>query len=236
MKIKEIIKKNLFGFVLGAILFGGISIVFATSIASSTIAYTTTNNNNVETVEDAIMDLQERILGYPIECYNGVCGKLSYRYWNNNFAGASGANLFDSTHMPANNYATRALLEQNYSYFADAPVYIRSILIDGNVVGHESCFWEANNQKEFCLAQGYWAGTLGTTDATVGTNTKIKLQREMQNALGVTIEDNSCYSEANYALCVVGGFNCYVYYSGVVYCNSYATTCNVGASGSAYCS
>ena len=109
------------------------------------------------------------------------------------------------------------------------------MLIDGNVVGHESCLW--NNNKEFCLGPGYWGGTLGTTDATVGTNTKIKLQREMQNALGVTIHDSSCDSDANYAYCYIGAFDCYAYSSGDVYCHSGVTDegCDVGASGSGYC-
>ena len=239
MKIKNIIKKNIFGFILGIILFGSIGVVLATNIASSTVDYTTTNNQNVATVEDVLDDLYEQIMGYPITCYNGVCGKVSYRYWNNNFAGNTGANLFDSTHMPATVYASRALLEHNYgsSNFADAPVYIRSVLIDGNVVGHESCFWEANNQKEFCIGPNYWAGTIGTNDATVGANTKIKLQRDMQNALSLESTDISCDSGAYYANCDVGDFDCYADSDGHVGCYSYVTSgyCIVDVSGSASC-
>ena len=232
--MKNKIKSNLLGIIIGGILFGGIGVLAAT-IESSTVAYTTSSNNNVSTVEDALNDLYGMV---NIACYNGVCGKVSYRYWNNNFDGSSGDNLFDSTHMPATVYLTRALLEQNYSDFADEPVYIRSILIDGNVVGHESCFWEANNQKEFCLGPGYWGGTLGTTDATVGANTKIKLQRDMQNALSLESANISCSSSASIANCYVGDFSCGAGYSGYVDCISSVTDeyCAVYASGSAYCS
>ena len=231
--MKNKIKSNLLGIIIGGILFGGIGVLAAT-IESSTVAYTTSSNNNVSTVEDALNDLYGMV---NIACYNGTCGKLTYKYWNNNFAGSSGANLFDSTHMPATVYTSRALLEQNYSDFADEPVYIRSILINGNVVGHESCFWEANNQKEFCLGPGYWGGTLGTADATVGTNTKIKLQRDMQNALSLESANISCGSSAGGAYCYVGDFYCYANDSGGVSCSSYATdeSCVVIASGSAYC-
>ena len=239
MKIKKIIKKNLLGFVIGGIIFGTITTVLATSIAASTLTYTTTENNNVATVNDAVVDLYSKIVGYPIQCYNGTCGKLTYKYWNNNFAGSTGANLFDSTHMPAINYASRAALETAYgaSNFADNPIYIRSVLIDGNVVGHESCFWEANNEKEFCISPNYWAGTIGTNDATVGTNTKIKLQRDMQNALSLESTDISCGSDAYGARCGVSDFVCDADSDGSVHCASFVTYggCLVGADGSAHC-
>ena len=231
--MKAKIKNNLLGIIIGVILFGTVGVVAVTTIESSTVGYTNASNNNVSTVEDALNDLYDGIGN--IICYNGVCGKVSYRYWNNNFAGSSGANLFDSTHMPSNNYVTRALLEQNYSDFADEPVYIRSILIDGNVVGHESCLWQ--NNKEFCLELGYWAGTLGTQDATAGANTKIKLQRDIQNALSLESANISCNSSAGNAYCSVGDFDCHTGYSGGVDCSSGITRedCNVDASGSAYC-
>ena len=105
----------------------------------------------VETVEDALDDLYNQIAGHPMTFYNVVCGKISYRYWNNNFAGSTGANVFDSTHMPIITYATRALLEQDYgsNIFTNPPIYIKIVLIDENVEGHESCFCEVINQKNF---------------------------------------------------------------------------------------
>ena len=240
MKVKKILKNNIVGFILGAILFSGIGVVIATTSANSEdVWFETTRSANTETLEDALDYLYSQVQTKPITCYNGVCGSLSYRYWNNNFAGDTGANLFDSTHMPAVNYLTRAQLATAYgaSNFANNPVYIRSVLIDGNVVGHEACFWEANNQKEFCISPNYWAGTIGTNDATVGTNTKIKLQRDMQNALGLESTDISCYSDATSTGCLVGDFYCLAYSDGDVDCYSDVTfgDCDVEADGSAYC-
>ena len=231
MKIKNIIKKNLFGFIVGGIIFGTITTVLATSIAASTLAYTTTSNNNVATVNDAVVDLYSKIYGYPIECYNGVCGKLSYRYWNDGFSETS----YQSNALPTNTYATRALLEQNYgsSNFSSRPYYIRSVLIDGNVVGHQVCLW--NNNKEYCMGNKYWAGTINTSDANAGTQTKIKLQRDMQEALGVTIADSSCYSYSYSAYCDVGSFYCDAGYGGYGSCGDDDADCYVNGVGSAGC-
>ena len=229
------IKSNVLWFLVGAVLFSGIAYVAATSIASNTVEYSTVKNANVETVEDALDDLYDQIIGHPITCYNGTCGKLTYKYWNDGFSRTT----YQKNAMPATVYASRAALETAYgaSNFADSPVYIRSVLIDGNVVGHESCFWEANNQKEFCIGPNYWAGTIGTNDATVGENTKIKLQRDMQNALSLESTDISCSSNTNSARCNVGVFYCSAITNGDVYCYSNVTNkyCYVSAGGSALC-
>ena len=242
MNIKQFIKNNIFGFIICAIVFGSITFVMATNIDSETVPFITGRNANVENIADALDDLylqSASLVRSPIVCYNGTCGRLSYKYWNNNFAGSTGANLFDSTHMPATTYASRAALETAYgaSNFADEPVYIRSVLIDGNVVGHEACLW--NNNKEFCISPNYWAGTIGTQNSTVGTNTKIKLQRDMQNALGLESSNISCGSLGTYADCHVGDFYGRAYSSGYVDCYSSVTvsirSCDVKADGSAYC-
>ena len=229
--MKEIIKNNLFGFILGALLFGGISTVVATTILSSSVSYT---NNNQTTVESALNELYSKVI---TTCYNGACGKLSYRYWNNNFAGDTGSNIFSSTSVPVTTYATSALLEQNYgsSNFANNPIYIRSVLIDGNVVGHQTCLW--NNNKEFCLDNGYWAGTLNTNSGNAGTQTKIKLQRDMQESLGVTIQDANCYSDTGVVRCYVGEFYCRAHSSGNVDCHSNASNkyCYVYGDGTSSC-
>ena len=237
---KHIQKKDIIFFLLGALIFCSIGTVVATNISASEFDYTTTKNNSVENVEDALDDLYGKIIEFPVACYNGVCGKISYRYWNNDFAGNSGVNYFDSNHMPTTAYATRSLLEQNYglSNFENSPVYIRSILINGNVVGHQVCLWKANNQKEFCFAPGYWAGTIGTNDATVGENTKIKLERDMQSALSLNISDINCESYSSYTSCIIGGHRCSSNALGLASCRSDVTMkyCHVNISGAAYCS
>ena len=225
--MKKLIKSNIFSFFLGAILFGGIGTVVATTILSSSVSYT---NNNQTTVEGALDELYSVINEV---CYNGNCGKLSYRYWNDGFSDT----IYQTNEMPANNYLTRSLLEQNYgaSNFTDTPIYIRSILIDRNVVGHQVCF--LNNSKEFCLDKGYWAGTLNTNSGNAGIQTKIKLQRDMQESLGITIQDANCYSDTGIARCYVGDFYCRSHSSGNVDCHSNVSNkhCYVYGDGTSSC-
>jgi len=229
------IKRNIkviVAFLMGAILFGGMGVVLATNIASSSVNYTTSKNANVANVEDALDDLYDQIIGHPILCFNGTCGKVSFRYWNDEFGNVT----YQSNALPTNNYATRILLEQNYgsSNFASRPYYIRSILIDGNVVGHQACIWY--NNREFCIANKYWAGTIGTQDATAATQTKIKLQRDMQESLGITIADSSCGSDSSGAHCFVGDFACYANYDGNVGCRIRGSAyCYVRVEGTARC-
>lgn len=225
--MKKKIKENIFGFIVGAILFSGIGTVVATSILSSTVSYT---NNNQTTVESALDDLYGKV---SEACYNGICGKLSFRYWNDAF----GDTVYQINEMPTTNYIKRSNLEMKFgtSNFADTPIYIRSILVDGNVVGHQVCFW--NNSKEFCLDRGYWAGTLNTNSGNAGTQTKIKLQRDMQESFGVTIQDANCYSDTGIVRCYVGDFYCRAHSSGNVDCHSNVSNknCYVYGNGTSSC-
>ena len=216
MKVKSFIKNNIIGFVIGALLFGGIGTVVATTILSSSVSYT---NNDQTTVEGALNELYGMV---NIACYNGTCGKLAFRYWKIN-SSQIGETLNNA--LPTPNYKTRALLEENYgvSNFANNPIYIRTALIDGNPVEHQVCLWYSN--KEFCMSQGYWAGTIGITSTNAGTQTKLKIQRDMQNAFGITIPDSSCGSDSRGAGCDVGDFFCDSYCSGggEVSCRSNST-------------
>ena len=252
MKIKRIIKNNLLGFVIGAIVFSSIGIVAATTLGPSDYWFETTKNSNVENVEDALDDLYTLVPDFPITCYNGTCGKLSYRYWNNSFqytyvdgTPENDVGKFDSTHMPTTTYVTRALLEQNYgsSNFADNPYYIKSVLIDDNVVGHQACIWY--NNKEFCMAPGYWIGTIGSGSEyysdTAGEQTAIKLHRDIQNTLGVTLPNSTCSYHSAGVTCRINNLEfydeCYCYSSGYVSCGSFMIGghCNVNGNGHANC-
>ena len=209
--MKRIDKGYVIAFLLGAILFGGITIVIATNIASSTVDYTTSANNNVETVEEALDDLYEQVMNYPVVCYNGVCGKISYKYWNNNFPTYGDLNPFDSSHMPTGSglngvfdSSQELITAVGTAYanstigfeFTSVPFYIRSVLIDGKVVSHEACIWY--NDREFCLAPPYQAGSL---DNTTGTNRKIKLIREIETSLNITLDVSKCLTAWTSANC-----------------------------------
>lgn len=60
-KIMKIITGNAIGFIVGALVFGGVlGAVAAVAISASDIAYTTSKNSNVATVKDAVDDLYLR--------------------------------------------------------------------------------------------------------------------------------------------------------------------------------
>ena len=241
----KILKKNIkviIAFVIGAILFGSIGVVVATNIASSTVWYETSKNANVETVEDALDDLYAQIIGYPVECYNGVCGKLSYRYWNNNFTFEynydtnESIGMFASNSIPTITYGNRALLAQYYgaSNFNSRPYYIRSVQIDGLTVGHQVCLWY--NNKEFCYSPGYWTGIIDDDDdETAGIQTKIRLQRDLQESLGITINNSNCRSGSGYANCSIGSFSIHANYNGVINVSDEYAYCIVSFDGVALC-
>ncbi len=217
-KIIKIIKDNILGFILGAILFGGIGTVVATTILSSSVSYT---NNNQTTVEGALNELYGMV---NIACYNGTCGKLAFRYWNDDFEFAQ--HYYNHNALPDTYYNKLELLQSAYNNFVNNPYYIRSILIDGNAVGHQACLWY--NNHEFCLSPNYWAGTIGTSSANAGTQTMIKLQRDMENALGITL--TNCTNNAREATCNIGSFSCTSNNSSEVQCQGSYGYCTVDSS------
>ena len=107
------------------------------------------------------------------------------------------------------------------------------MLIDGVVVGHQVCVWK--NSKEFCLANKYWAGEMDTTDENAGMQTKIKLRRDIQEALGVTIQDSNCSYSQYTCNCDFDIFRCGTGYDGNSGCNGISKYCYVFGNGSAKC-
>ncbi len=165
-----------------------------------------------------------------------VEGPSPYVYWNDNFSGTN----YTSTQVPTGTelngtYQTREQLAAAYTDWEDAPIYIKTTKVNGTVTGHIACLWY--NNREFCIAQNYWTGTIGVSNATEGANTKAKIKADMETALGITIADSSCSSDTTYAACNAGGFYCYAYYDGYVYWFSNVTeeACGVDGSGIANC-
>ncbi len=229
-KIIKIIKDNILGFILGAILFGGIGTVVATTILSSSVSYT---NNNQTTVEGALNELYSkaaRLDGWidPRGLNtDGTGGRFSFVYWNGNFYSMS----YTSTQVPTGTglygtYQSREQLATAYSNWSNAPIYIKTTKVNGTVTGHTACLWY--NNREFCIAPNYWD--------TDGGTTKTKLKADMENALGITIADSSCGSDASNAYCSAGDFYCGAGSDGGVYSSSSVTigACYVYGSGNAY--
>ena len=235
----KILKDNMLGFILGAILFGGIGTILATTILSSTVNYT---NNNQTTVEGALNELYSK--ASMVDGWidprglntNGTGGRFSFVYWNGGFNDT----IYTSTRVPtgtglSGTYQTREQLATAYSNWSNAPIYIKTTKVNGTVTGHEACLWY--NNREFCIAPNYWTGTIGVSNATEGANTKAKLKADMENALGITIADSSCNSSTNDAYCNAGDFYCNANSTGTVSCCSRVTRgySVVNESGGAYC-
>ena len=212
--MKKVIKNNLFGFILGAILFGGIGTVVATTILSSTVSYTNNNRTTVETALNELYSKAARLDGWidPRGLNtDGNGGKISFVYWNDDFSNTT----YTSTQVPTGTglngiYQTREQLATAYSNWSNAQIYIKTTKVNGTVTGHTSCLWY--NNREFCVAPNYW----DTDSAT----TKTKIKADMENALGITIADSSCGSITSYAGCSAGDFSCGAYSYGDVRCFS----------------
>ena len=230
--MKRIIKNNLLGFIIGAIVFSSIGIVAATTLGPSDYWFKTTKNSNVENVEDALDDLYSKTVDL-IDPQPLKDADFEYKYWNDDIEG----NEYYLFEAPDNIYATRAALETAYgsSNFANNPIYIRSAFKENTAVYHEACFYHATTGKEFCLAPNYWVGD--SQDQTDGSTTKAKLKADMEAALGITIASGDCYSASSIVYCDVGDFGCGVDPSGDVSCYSSVMfeSCCVDVDGDAYC-
>ena len=239
--MKRILKNNIFGFVISVIFLSCISIVVATSILSNNVSY---QNNNQESVKDALDDIysyatnKDRYVDINSVNLNGTGGKVSFVYWNDNFNSVTCTNSQVPTGTGLRGvYQSRETLVTAYgSNFADSQIYIKTTKVNETITGHTSCLYY--NNREFCISPNYWTGTIGVEDDIEGTNTKVKLKNDMENALGITIADSSCYSEADSAKCDAGIFYCRAFSNGAVYCHAhfFYGGCTVYGSGNACCS
>ena len=228
--MKILLKNNIkvvVAFLVGAIVFGGVSYAVATGISSGDVTYTA---NNQTTVQGALNDLYTKAATYINP--NNIQGQtLAYKCWNDNF----GNNGYYILEAPATVYTTRAGLETacGSSNFANSPVYIRSTYAGSYPIYHESCL--RYNNKEFCLAPNYWVGD--AQDQSDGSTTKAKLKTDMEATLGITINASDCRFILNSAGCDGGDFECNAHSSGYVYCIPYTTMvrCHAYADGYAIC-
>ena len=157
----------------------------------------------------------------------------SYVYWNNNFNLEYYARSLVPNGSGLNGtYATRDLLAAAYSGWSDAPIYIKSTILNGAVIGHETCLFY--NNREFCMAPNYW-----DTDAETS---KTKLKTDLEEAYNITIPDSDCGTAGTWSYCNIDDFDFGVSSDGSnwtrlsVYSQGINTRCNVEGYGSAWCS
>ena len=183
--------------------------------------------------------------------------EIEYAYWNSNF----NSDEFEPDELPSGTgllgtYETREALATAYSNsiangFQDRPIYIKSTILNGSVLKHESCIYY--DSHELCLGANYWSGeTCEDTSCYSEANglaTRNKLKAAMESKLGITLYNSSsearnagnpgfyCNYDAHAADCYLDdNIYCYVSASGHVDCDvESGSACCIDGDGDAYC-
>ena len=160
------------------------------------------------------------------ELFEILVSNTNYVYWNDNYSSTT----YLSNQIPTGSglrgtFVTLRMLSNAYSNWANAPMYIKSTITNGDVTGHKACLWY--NNHEFCLSPNYWSGDSATT--------KSRLKNDMENDLSISINDSNCSSTSDYISCSINGMLCGVYDSGIVACGASFGYCRVYGNGSTYC-
>ena len=248
--MKKYIKQKylLFIGILIGIILSGATVYAATQIMATDVVYDNTasglkksNGEDVTNAQEALDVLSqkaeriEQLVDLKSINANGTGGVITFKYWNNNFAGSS--YQFASNSIPTGSglsgtYDSRAALASAYSSFSSTPIYIKTTQINGSTYGHTACLWY--NEHEFCFGPNYWITPLAGAESEYwGNITKNQLKSNMEVALGTTA--SSCDSDAYDAYCYFGSFHCVSDYEGYVSCNTGSHFCRVESAGTAYC-
>ena len=186
------------GFIVGAIIFSGITYAVAATIQSSNVSYTTNKNSSITNVRQAIDDL-----------YSKSTLLQGYKYWNDYYSGTSYNSGSASTTI-FNSKAAFLSANPNNQY-----PYIRSKVITENIAGHELCTDYDN--KEFCFNEtDYWE-CLGTTYEgrclvfTTITISNSKLYKAIVNKYGITpscTTNMGCAAAQGQGVCEYSSISC----------------------------
>ena len=223
-KIIFLLKNNIFGFVLGAILFSGIGYVVAAGISSSSISYTNSKNSSVDNIEEALDDLYIKSSSWTPG--SSVSSTNTYDVYWSTAQGGTGT-VYAANAKPTTTYRTMAQVGS-----ASVMSFIKTTLnSSGAVVKHEACLYVRS--KVFCFGPNYWVGTIGTQDETAAQNTFVKLKPDMELALGSVASE---YSVLPYRVsCIYDAGRCSANYNGAVNCYDGTHNCLVYTDGRAYC-
>ena len=213
MKILKIIKKNMFGIILGSILFGSIGYVVAASISASNVTYT---NNGQSTAEGAVDDLYTRVNTWlnPSNMQS-----VSYKYWT---VGTTGYSANTNVYMGSiPTYATATAPSGS----SDKAWIRTTVDSSGKGIVHEACLYLGSTGKLFCMPRNAWTN--------LGFSTTTALCAAMDQALGAT--HTSELSRSNDMSCIFGSGICSAYSNGRVLCYVGSSRCYVYGSGYAFC-
>ena len=220
-KLVNIITRNAIGFIVGALVFGGVlGAVAAVSISVNDIAFTTSKNTNVATVKDEVDDLYLKAGKYEkLLDYSKVTGSgITYKY-------SKDSDIIAYNVEPDENVSTT-----NSSY-SNEEIYLRTTYINRTATDHSACY--KYNDKEFCIEPNYWVCPLYTQTNECGLKTKAKLQAAMGAALGTSAD--RCDSNSDIASCHhFGSACCFANFVGNVYCEDDSGRAGVVSGGSAF--
>ena len=214
--------KTVIAFFIGAIVFGSISAVVATGIAASSVDYTTTANNNVQNMGDALDDLYTIAVDVKQQ-YNTCTGNLS----------TCQTNL--STYInPNNNFGT----PQYYAFgrykgwcsSTDCNSYADFPTTSINPPSGENAYAVkyADGGYGICITRS------GTPHCFRGRNFAYEAQHIQKVFSGA---NDSCSVSSSNVGCNGSGFYCNVSSDGYVNCLDYGTftRCDLYGSGYVFC-
>ena len=214
-KIGKIIKNNLFGFIMGIVLCGGVGIVLA--LTGTDITYTTSHNTNVTNVKGALDDLYTKANTWlnPSNMQS-----VSYKYWNKGLNNNTSTGNHYMGSVPT--YATATAPSGS----SDSAWIRTTVDSSGKGIVHETCLYLGSTGKLFCMPRNAWTN--------LGFSTTTALCAAMDQALGAT--HTSVYANSSGVYCYFGSAYCRAYSYGSVLCRDGSSYCLVSGSGYAICS
>lgn len=216
-KLSRFVKNNIVGFILGAVIFSGIGITIAGTVASSLITYT---NNGQSTVQGALNDLYNK----ASELDSWKNGDIAYGYWDDDYLETE----YSSTSTPN---MVSATTERGGIY----DVFIKTLYNNGYPIKHVAVGYKCSGNILY-LDHGFWQSIIGSTEESTynGNIVKEALKTAMENTCGYS--PDGCSSSSKYATCADEDADITVYSDGKVYAfDGGSNWCEINSLGVASC-
>ena len=192
-KLTKLLKNNinfLLGIILGGILFGGVTYVIATEIASSNITYTGNGQSNVKGALDNLYTKAD---------------KWGYKYWRETTS-------YTPTTAPATvytNYTNSGVIGSN-----TVRAFIRTTYANGSPVRHAACLYI--NPKALCINSYFYADSGGTCS---GTLQALRQEMQNAFSSVGTVSCSNCSSTTAIAECGITAYSTGKKYNFMIYNN-----------------
>ena len=210
--MKRIIKDNIFGFIISAIIFGSIGGVVAVNMSAGDIGYTSNSQTTVSGALDTLYTKTNTWLN-PSNMQS-----VSYKYWNIGLGNTTFTEYYHMGQIPT--YATATAPSGS----SDKAWIRTTVDSSGKGIYHEACLYLGSTGKLFCMPRYAW---------NMGLQNEATLCKAMDQALGTTHTSVSAYS--SYVHCYFGSARCNARSDGYVNCYDGSSSCHVIGSGCAFC-